>query len=105
MRIGASPSKHANGDLLRGDPPLSYSISIWKRATLNKTNRTELERVQAMALRIMTGPYRAPLLCFRRHYQQTIHHQSSAGFPVNDCSASGTLMLNITMIILLSRCL
>ena len=45
-------------------PILSYSVSIWIRATLNKTNATKLERVQAMALRIMTGalpsiPFRA----------------------------------------------
>ena len=43
---------------------LSYSVSIWIRAALNKSNETKLERVQAMALRIMTGalpstPFRA----------------------------------------------
>ena len=45
-------------------PILSYSVSIWIRTTLNKSNATKLERVQAMALRIMTGalpstPFRA----------------------------------------------
>ena len=45
-------------------PMLSYSVSIWIRAALNKSNETKLERVQAMALRIMTGalpstPFRA----------------------------------------------
>ena len=45
-------------------PILSYSVSIWIRATHNKNNATKLERVQALALRIMTGalpstPFRA----------------------------------------------
>ena len=36
-------------------PILSYCASIWIRATQYKTNATKLERVQALALRIMTG--------------------------------------------------
>ena len=36
-------------------PILSYCVSIWIRATQYKTNATKFERVQALALRIMTG--------------------------------------------------
>jgi len=36
-------------------PMLTYCASIWIRATLTKHNAKKLERVQALALRIMTG--------------------------------------------------
>ena len=38
-------------------PILSYSVVIWVRALKNKNNLRKLDRVQGMALRIMTGAF------------------------------------------------
>ena len=38
-------------------PILSYSATVWVRALDNKNNLKKLERVQALALRIMTGAF------------------------------------------------
>ena len=38
-------------------PILSYSVTVWVRTLDNKNNLKKLERVQALALRIMTGAF------------------------------------------------
>ena len=36
---------------------VSYSVTVWVRTLDNKNNLKKLERVQALALRIMTGAF------------------------------------------------
>ena len=54
-------------------PILSYSATVWVRALDNKNNLKKLERVQALALRIMTGAFPSTPFNSLNHLTQTPH--------------------------------
>ena len=54
-------------------PILSYSATIWVRTLDNKNNLKKLERVQALALRIMTGAFPSNPFNSLNHLTETPH--------------------------------
>ena len=54
-------------------PILSYSATIWVRTLDNKNNLKKLERVQALALRIMTGAFPSTPFNSLNHLTETPH--------------------------------
>ena len=54
-------------------PILSYSATVWVRTLDNKNNLKKLERVQALALRIMTGAFPSTPFNSLNHLTETPH--------------------------------